>query len=86
MYRSKHRTITAIRKAVIPLYGSYYLKYRDAMVKATFKLRDELNYAGLIYHVSSDTSAAEISQCSQLKAVVKQAIASYLNPAPQLKW
>lgn len=78
--------IPAVRKAVIPMYGSYYLKYRGALMDATLRLRDDLSYAGLIYHVSSDTTAAEISECGQLKEAVKQAIASYLNPPPsQLK-
>jgi hypothetical protein len=78
--------IPAIRKAVIPLYGSYYLKYREAMMKAAFKLRDDCAYAGFIYLVSSYTSADELGQCKQLKEAVKQAIASYLNPpASQLK-
>ena len=74
--------IPAIRKAVIPLYGSYYLKYREAMMKAAFKLHDDLDYAGLVYHVTSDATTDEISQCEQLKESVSTAISSYLNPPP----
>ena len=74
--------IPSTRKAVIPLYGSYYLMYREAMLKAAIKLRDDCAYAGFIYLVSSYTSADELGQCKQLKEAVKQAIASYLNPLP----